>query len=218
MTDKYYFNVKRRRPEENYKDVREYYNKEKISSYAASKNMRKIQEKITYRALDLLDLRKNNALILDAGCGPGFTAMYLNTLGFKVISLDIISDFLNCYSIQELNPIAADMCLPPFKADVFDAIISISVLQWIYKDIHDKVSRNKFISLTTSFERILKPESKILIQFYPKNETIMKDIGRIFTEHTNLKGNFIIDNPNNAKKRKIFLYLKKKNVIKNDRY
>jgi len=209
VTEKYYFNVKRKRPEENYNDVRDYYNKERISSYATSKNMRKIQEKITIRALELLDLRKNNALILDAGCGPGFTAMYLDIIGFKVISLDIISDFFKYYNIKELNPVTADMCFIPFKSEIFDAIISISALQWIYRDVHDKVNRNKFINLTKSFERILKPESKIIIQFYPKNEVIMKDIGKIFMEHSNLKGTFVIDNPDNAKKRKIFLYLKK---------
>ena len=209
MTNRYYFNVKRKRPEENYNDVRDYYNKENISRYATSKNIMKIQEKITIRALELLDLRKNDALILDAGCGPGFTAMYLDAIGFKVVSLDIISDFLNYYNIKQLNPIVADMCLPPFKSGIFDAVISISALQWIYKDIHDKVNRNKFINLTKSFERILKPESKIVIQFYPKNEIIMKDIGKIFKEHSTLKGTFVIDNPNNAKKRKIYLYLKK---------
>jgi len=213
VTEKYYFNVKRKRPEENYNDVRDYYNKERISSYATSKNMRKIQEKITIRALELLDLRKNNALILDAGCGPGFTAMYLDIIGFKVISLDIISDFFKYYNIKELNPVTADMCFIPFKSGTFDAIISISALQWIYKDIHDTFNRNKFINLTKSFERILKPESKIVIQFYPKNEIIMKDIGKIFTEHSNLKGTFVIDNPDNAKKRKIFLYLKKEHKL-----
>ncbi|MFX1574309.1 MAG: class I SAM-dependent methyltransferase [Promethearchaeota archaeon] len=208
MSNNYYFNVKRRRPEENYKDVREYYNNETIVRYATSKSIMKTQEKITIRALELLDLRKNNALILDAGCGPGFTAMYLDTIGFKVISLDIISGFLNYYNIKDLNPIAADMCLLPFKSGIFDAIISISALQWIYKDLHDKVNRKRFINLTKSFEKILKPESKLIIQFYPKNETIMKEIGRIFAEHSNLRGTFVIDNPNNAKKRKIFLCLK----------
>ena len=39
----------------------------------------------------------------------------------------------------------------------------------------------------------------------------MEEIGKIFTQYTNLNGNFIIDNPDNAKKRKIFLLL-----IKND--
>ena len=209
MSNDYHFNIKRKRPEEIYKDVRDYFNKENICRYATSKSIMKILEKITIRALEILGLQKDNALILDAGCGPGFTAMYLDAIGFDVISIDIISDFLSFYNIRNLNPIVADICLPPFKGSVFDAIISISALQWIYRDIEDKVRRNKFISLTKSFERILKPDSKLVIQFYPKNEIIMKAIGNIFTEHTNLKGTFVIDNPNSAKKRRIFLYLKK---------
>ena len=65
------------------------------------------------------------------------------------------------------------------------------------------------IKLTKSFYKTLKNNSKAVIQFYPKNNEIMEKIGNLFVTNTNFKGNFIIDNPNNAKKRKIFLLLKK---------
>ena len=212
MKDDYDFNVKKERPEERYENVMDYFNRETLSKYATSKSMMKIQERITIRALELLDLKKVNCLILDAGCGPGFTSICLKELGYNVVALDLISEFLYFYDLRELNPLAADMCLPPFQSNSFDAIISISVLQWIYRDMNNEKMRLRLLNLTKSFERILKPESKIVFQFYPKNKEIMEEIGKIFTDNTELIGNFVIDNPNNPKKRKIFLLLKKEGL------
>jgi len=180
-----------------------------LSWYASSKNIMKIQEEITIRALELLNLRKKDALILDAGSGPGFTAMYLKEIGYKTIALDIISEFLHYYDIKELNPIAADMCFLPFKPKSFDAIISISALQWIYRDINDDQMNILLKNLSKSFFHILKPKSRVVIQFYPKNKKIMENIGKIIAESTAFHGNFIIDNPNSQKKRRIYLVLDK---------
>ncbi len=209
MKDDYFFNVKRKRPEEIHEKVSDYFCSNTLIKYASSKSMMRIQEKITNRALELLSLKTQYPLILDAGSGPGFASFYLNKIGYRVVSLDVISEFLNFYDIRELNPIVSDMCFPPFKSKIFDAIISISALQWIFRDMNNKTMRLNLINLAKSFEKILKPKSGIIIQFYPKNEIIMKEIGKIFTQNTNFIGNFVIDNPNNAKKRKIFLILKK---------
>ncbi len=209
MNNDYNFSVKRKRPEEIYDRVQDYYKGENLFRYAKSKSMIKIQEKITVRALELLNLSNKNSLILDAGCGPGFTSIYLREIGHSVIALDIISEFLYFYDIKELNPIAADMCFPPFKSSSFDAIISISALQWIYRKLNNKVMHNKLVSLAKSFNNILKKNSKAIFQFYPKAKTIMDEIGKIFIDNTNFSGKFVIDNPNNPKKRKIFLVLKK---------
>ncbi|MEE9377365.1 MAG: methyltransferase domain-containing protein [Candidatus Lokiarchaeia archaeon] len=209
MNNKYDFNVKRKRPEEIYSKVSDYFKGEILEQYASSKSIVKIQEKITIRALELLNLKKKDALILDAGSGPGFTAMYLNEIGYKAVAIDLISSFLNYYDIKELNPIISDMCFPPFKPLTFDAIISISALQWIYRDINNEQMKNMLINLSKSFFQILKPDSRIIIQFYPKNKEIMENIGKIIVNNTCFKGNFIIDNPNSPKKRKIFLLLSK---------
>jgi hypothetical protein len=39
----------------------------------------------------------------------------------------------------------------------------------------------------------------------------MDIIGKNMVENTKFNGNFVIDNPDNPKKRKIFLFLKKEN-------
>ncbi|MFX0056836.1 MAG: class I SAM-dependent methyltransferase [Candidatus Hodarchaeota archaeon] len=209
MNNNYDFNIKRKRPEELFNKVTDYYDEETLSRYAKSKNMMKIQERITIRALEILDLKKKDSLILDAGCGPGFTTIYLNEQGFKTVALDLIPRFLYFYDIKELNPITADMCFSPFKPNSFDAIISISALQWIYRDSNDEIMKNKMIDLAKSFFRILRPNTKAIIQFYPKSKEILDNLSKIIINNTNFKGNLIIDNPNSPKKRKIFLLLKK---------
>ncbi len=207
MKDHYRFDVKKERPEELFESVLDYFKGKTLTQYATSKSMMRIQEKITIRALELLDLNKKAVFILDMGCGPGFSSIYLNELGYNVVALDIISDFIYFYDNRELKPIITDMCLVPFRSNIFDAIISISALQWIYKEINNETMRKKFIKFTQSIEIILKPESKAVFQFYPKNDRIMKDIGAILMDNTRMSGNFIIDNPNNPKKRKIYLLL-----------
>ncbi|MFX1304074.1 MAG: class I SAM-dependent methyltransferase [Promethearchaeota archaeon] len=209
MNDSYYFNIKKKRPEELYDNVSDYFKGEILKQYASSKNIIKIQEKITIRALELLNLRKKEGLILDAGTGPGFTAIYLKEIGYKTVGIDIISAFLNYYDIKDLNPIASDMCFPPFKPNIFDAIISISALQWIFRDLKNDQMYYLLKNLFKSFFKILKPNSKVIIQFYPKNREIMDKIGKIIVKNTGFNGNFIIDNPNNQRKRKIFLLLNK---------
>ena len=209
MNKEYSFNIKRKRPEDLFENVSDYFNAETLKKYAESKSIMRTQKKMTIRALELLELKNNYSLILDAGCGPGFAAMYLNELGYKTVVLDIISEFLKYYDIEYLNPILADMCYPPFKPDSFDSIISISALQWVIRDVRSESERLILTNLFVSFYQILKPESKMIVQFYPKSTVIMDYIAEIVNNTTNFKGNFVIDNPNNPKKRKIFLLLKK---------
>ena len=209
LDGEYDFTIKRKRPEEEYEKVSDYFRGNVLIQYANSKNIMRIQEKITERALELLNLKKKDALILDAGCGPGFAAIFLKEIGYKMVALDIISEFLGFYEINDVNPINSDMCFPPFRSSTFDAIISISALQWIFRDIKNKLMHLMLKNLFKSFFMMLKPNSRVIVQFYPKSKEIMESIGKIITEHTKFTGEFIIDNPNRQKKRKIFLLLSK---------
>ncbi len=207
MSFDYKFHVKKKRPEDIYADVRDYYKKDRLLDYAYSKSMIRIQEKITKRVLELLNFENNNKLILDAGCGPGFASSYLHHHGFKLVSLDLISDFLNVYDITEINPICGDMSFLPFKPNTFDGIISISALQWIYREHRKKLDKQRLIELVKSFYLVLKRNGIIIFQFYPKSTTILEEIGNIFVKHAPFEGGYIIDNQNNPKKRKIFIKL-----------
>jgi len=209
LNDDFNFDIKKKRPEEEYESVSDYFRGNVLTQYANSKSIMRIQEKITLRALELLDIKKKDALILDAGCGPGFAASYLKEIGYGVVALDIISEFLNVYEIKDLNPINADMCFPPFKPSTFDAIISISALQWIFRDINNRIMYTILKNLSKSFFKILKPKGRVIIQFYPKSKDLMKGVGKIIADNTDFEGYFIVDNPNRQKKRKIFLLLSK---------
>ena len=203
------FEVKRKRPEDIYGDVTAYYDCNEISRYAESKSLMNTQEKITIRALELLDFSKKKATILDLGCGPGFTGLYLNEIGYRIVSVDLLFDFLCYYDIREINPLQGDMSFLPFQSQVFDAIISISALQWLCVNFDENNSSDLIRKLAQDIYNILKPDSKAIFQFYPKNNIIMQEIGNLFIESTQFEGAFIIDNPDSSKKRKIYLLLKK---------
>ena len=209
MNEEYFFHIKKKRPEEMFKNVTEYYNEDRCREYAHSKNMMRIQKKITKRALELLDIENGNLLILDAGSGPGFASFYLKDLNFSVIALELIPFFFKYYDLRDINPIVSDMCYLPFRSNTFDGLISISALQWVYTDINNKRMTNNLTNLIKSFFYVLKPNSKAIIQFYPKNTVLMDQIGKLIVNVSKFKGNYIIDNPNNPKKRKVFLKLEK---------
>jgi len=203
------FDVKKERPEDVHETVFDYYKGENLLNYARSKNIRRIQEKITQRALEILNIKDKNSLILDIGCGPGFSSTYLHELGYKVIALDIIADFLKYYNLSDFNPIVADMCILPFRTNVIDAVISISALQWIYRNPQNKRERMSLEALFKTLYSILKRNGRAIFQFYPKNNYIMEKIKEIIINNTDFDGGFIIDNQNNPKKRKVYLFLEK---------
>ena len=203
----YSFHIKRDRPEEIYKDIREYYKNDTLLQYAHSKSMMRIQERITKRVLELLDFKNENMLILDAGCGPGFTSFYIKRQGFKVISIDLIDSFLRVYDMSDLNPITSDMTHCPLRPNKFHAIISISALQWIYREFNDLKANERMINLVKSFNSILRSKGRLVIQFYPKNAKIMNKIGKFFVDYAPFEGGYIIDNEKNPKKRKVYLKL-----------
>ncbi len=209
MDKEFGFNVKRERPEEEYEHVWDYFKGERLERYARSKGIQRIQTKIAARALELLDLPKKDALLLDAGCGPGFASFFLREMGYHVVSIDIISHFLYYYDFRDISRLVGDMCQLPFKPNMFDGGISISALQWIYRDIASERMESNLIDLLRSFYTVLKSGSKILFQFYPKNENVLINMKRIVNQYSKFGGGFHIDHPENPKKRRIFLELQK---------
>lgn len=209
MNNEFSFHIKKERPEDVYEDISDYFTSEKIKNYSESKAIFRIQTKITARALELLNLTNESALLLDAGCGPGFSSFFLKAKGYQVVGFDMLSEFFDYYELEDINPIVTDMCQPPFRREIFDGIISISALQWIFRDISNYSSEQKFIDLIRSFFSILKFNSKIVFQFYPKNSMIMERMRNIINTQTDFTGAYVIDNPNNPKKRDIFLVLNK---------
>lgn len=193
-------------PEDLFDRPEDYFSGRVLKDYTHSKSMMRIQERITKRAVQIMEAEPP-ALVLDIGCGAGFSSSYMYLTGFDVVGVDLIFGMLAEYDIRELNPVNADMKYLPFRPGVFDYIISISAFQWIINKLkpseRDKILRN----LALDLNKLLKPGGKAAIQFYPWTHEIIKEIGPIFADYGRFKGNFIIDNPKGGPKKKLYIYL-----------
>lgn len=197
---------KRLPPEDQFESPEEYYDEENLYNYTHSKSLMWIQEKITRRALEIIDAEPP-ALILDVGMGCGFSTTYLMLNDFDVVGIELIYEMLIQYDLTELNPVNGDMRCLPFRERSFDYIFSISAFQWIINKLKPKKRDLVLKNAAIMFRTLLKPGGKAILQFYPSDESVLKDIGAIFADHGGFSGNFVIDNPKGSPKRKIYLYL-----------
>ncbi len=208
-SSQYEFYIKYERPEEYAKDPMEFYVAKRVNEYSQSKALMRIQEKITKRALEIAKIEPP-ARILDLGMGCGFASTHMFLNKFQVVGIDLNLLFLSYYEIQHLNPIQSDMRDIGFRLGSFDLVLSISAIQWVLAEKNESNRIKHLKKIVDQCNLILKPKGKIIFQFYPKSDTSMHEIGRIFNNTGQFNGNFVIDNPENPKKRKIFLYLEKK--------
>lgn len=193
-------------PEDQYDTPQEYYDEENLYSYTHSKSLMWIQEKITRRAAEIVEAEPPS-LILDVGMGSGFSTAYLFLQGFDVVGIDLIYDMLIQYDLSDLKPVNGDMRSLPFRESSFDYIFSISAFQWIINKLSKIERENVLKNVAKTFRSLLKPKGKAIMQFYPSNDDLLKEVGAIFADWGDFQGNFVIDNPNNSRKRKIYLFL-----------
>ncbi|KAL1965596.1 hypothetical protein VTN77DRAFT_5273 [Rasamsonia byssochlamydoides] len=156
-----------------------YYNDKESQKYTTSSRIRNIQADMTYRALELLDL-KSPSLILDIGCGSGLSGEILSNVPPEAggphtwIGMDISPSMLDIALQREVE---GDLFLAdigqgiPFRPGTFDAAISISAIQWLCNAETTDVSpegrlRRFFDGLYASLRR----GGRAVCQFYPKND------------------------------------------------
>ncbi len=204
----YKFFVQHQLPEDFGTTPLDFYTTDRIQDYAYSKALMRIQERITIRALELLEIPPP-ARALDLGMGCGFATSYLHLLHYQVSGIDIIRFFLRIYSISELNPLHADMRWLGYRPASFDFIISISAIQWILAQPLPTQRLHDLEAVATACATLLRPGGKVAFQFYPKSDERMHELGHAFDATKAFSGQFVIDNPENPKKRKIFLLLQK---------
>ena len=180
----------------------EYYTEEIVEKYSNSRSMRKIQEELTIKTLNLLSIEPP-AKILDLGCGVGYSTSLVKDLGFEVIGIDINSFMVRKALEKGLNVILGDFryLKEYFTKQSFDCVISISALQWVKKwsDMR-KVAEGIFY--------VLKEQGKAGIQFYPFGELELRMFCRAFI-CSGFKCKTIIED-RKSKKRTIFILLEKK--------
>jgi ubiquinone/menaquinone biosynthesis C-methylase UbiE len=169
--------------------------------------------------LDLLksqdSLERRDYIILDLGCGTGFSSEILIESGFRVIGVDILKDMLYKarYKLKntlykKLNLILADINNLPLKQQSVDHIVSISAYNFIINDKLNLGSKSKTLNNTAkNLHKLLKLRGRIVIEFYPKDE---KELN-LFISSFKASGfdGFIVKNNPKHKLGQQFLLLKK---------
>jgi len=196
--------VKNNRPEEKYLGkANEYYNKNVSENYSKSKPLQKMQKQITLRAIELAGFEKGNK-ILDLGAGTGTSMKTLNEKGFKTKGIDVSNEMIKKAKEQGIEIKKADMRKIPFKDKEFDGVISISALQWLIADKEDEEIKK----VAKETNRVLKKKGKAIFQFYSKSEEQAIKTAKLFSKQ-GFETQLITDYPENPKKRKTYILLKK---------
>lgn len=194
--------VKSDRPEESLGDPKLYYTDEEVERYARSGGMRRAQEKVAFRILELLGLNSKSTL-LDMGCGVGYTAEVYRAEGYEVVGLDVMPNMVSKAKEKGLEVHLGDMreVGKIFSGRKFDGVVSASALQWI----KDKASLK---SVAQGVYGVLKDRAPLVIQLYPRSEQELVETARVFTRN-GFRGKIITDSPDNARKRTVYLVMKR---------
>ncbi len=163
---------------------------------------------------DVLD--GNPYIIVDLGCGSGFSSEILVDSGHRVIGIDILIDMISKAKTKkkisehkkDLELILADINHIPLRNASINHVISISAYNFIIYGA--KTIREKFNTVNSTaiyLKKIMKPKGRIIIEFYPKDEKELDLFISSFNSN-NFDGFMIKKNPA-QKAGQTFLLLKK---------
>jgi 18S rRNA (guanine1575-N7)-methyltransferase len=154
-----------------------YYNEKTASKYHSNSRIKKIQEEMTFRALDLLAL-DDSSLILDIGCGSGLSGKILSSAqgGSHVwVGIDISQDMLAVAMTDD--DVEGDLLLAdagqgvPFRPGSFDAAISISAVQWLCNaESSTETAEGRLKRFFEGLYAALKRSGRAVCQFYPRDD------------------------------------------------
>jgi 18S rRNA (guanine1575-N7)-methyltransferase len=172
--------------------------------------MGKTQRHLAERALHLLDLRQPGAMLLDLGCGTGFSGAPLERAGHVWIGLDVSEGMLKAARApsRRRDLLCADIGAPLWlRKRVFDGAVSISAVQWLChatKAGHDPAKRVR--QFFRGLKAVLIPGARAVLQVYPEQQGDMvllrdKAVDAGFT------GSLVVDYPRSERSKKLFLVL-----------
>ncbi|MHA1730130.1 MAG: class I SAM-dependent methyltransferase [Promethearchaeota archaeon] len=221
-------------------DKKYYNNTENAAFYSNSRWMAKNQIKTAEYALKLLEDERIGGnlneeaefnLILDLGCGTGYTTVVLKEFGFNIIGIDLSMDMLLNNLMQQKNIekgkkqrniprilINAPIEFIPIRSRSVNHIISISSFNFVLDNLEDqKGQKRALIKISNDLSILLKKKKengRVIIEFYPKKENLEMYLNAL---RQNFTGGLIIDSPGLRKEKKfIILKLKTtKKLIKN---
>ena len=195
-----YWNVKSERPEEYLQNPALYYTNEEVEKYARSSGMRNAQERIANRVIELLE-REPGIRLLDVGCGPGYTAQVYLDNGYEVSGVDLMPNMVEKAKGRGIKAHIGDMrkLTSIFHNKKFDAIVSVSALQWIKR-------QEELAEVAKGMHSLLEEGGRIVIQFYPRSSEELMDVAKIFKKN-GFSGKIVIDDEDNARKRICFIVM-----------
>ena len=201
----------------------------KADEYESSKWMERNQKRSTLLSIQYLFdnklndkeetiVQKNDSiLILDLGCGTGFSSEILIQHGFRVIGVDILFDMISrarekkgiYENYKDIELILADINFLPIKTNIIDHIISISSYNFITYGTSNYGEKVKLLNDTAKYiKQILKQQGRVIIEFFPKDDKELNIFNKSFINN-GFEGFMIKNNPK-QKSGQTFLLLKKK--------
>ena len=204
------------------------YINEKAEEYNNSKWMERNQKRATLLSIQYLfdenlndiDTKVNKIgdpfLILDLGCGTGFSSEILIENNFRVIGIDKLPDMLLKAKEKKtrifmkrpfFELILADINFLPIRVNSLEYIISVSVYNFITYGSQNYNEKLKVINDTARYlNQILKKNGRMVIEFYPKDEKELDIFNKSFIKN-GFEGFMIKSNPN-QKSGQTFLLLR----------
>jgi len=196
------------------------------NEYDSAVWMERNQKKTTLKLLNLLrdphlgpsiNVKENfSNIILELGCGTGFSSEIILNHGFRVIGIDILWDMLSLAKEKfrdnksnHLHFIMADINYLPIRMKKIDHVLSVSAYNFIIHGLKSTQQIKKVLNATTrQINDCLKAHGRVIIEFYPKNEKELT----LFVESFLNNGfeGFMIKKKPNQKGGQTFLLLKKK--------
>lgn len=187
-----------------------FYNDSESKKYTSSTRVQHIQAKMTFRALELLNLEDYSHFILDIGCGSGLSGEILTEEGHIWCGMDISTSMLATGLDREVDGdlFLADMGNGiPFRAGSFDCAISISAIQWLCNaDSADVDPKKRLLRFFNTLFASLKRGGKFVAQFYPMNDEQIDSI-LSSAKVAGFQGGLVIDDSESKKNKKYYLVL-----------
>jgi 18S rRNA (guanine1575-N7)-methyltransferase len=187
-----------------------FYRKGEASRYHDNARMAAQQRHLADRALQLLDLPHGvPALLLDAGCGTGFSARPLERAGHAWIGTDISINMLQAACADAPKPVVCDDLGHgfAFRAGVFDGAISISAVQWLcHKTRPGDEPERRVAKFFKGLRAVLAAGARAVLQLYPEQPEHMEML-RDAALATGFTGGLVVDYPWSERSKKLFLVL-----------
>ena len=188
-----------------------FYGKAEAAKYEQNARMATTQRHLAERALHLLELRPGvPALLLDVGCGTGYSGQPLEKAGHTWVGTDISESMLEAARAptRRRDVVCADVGVGlGYRKGVFDGAVSISAVQWLCvatRPEHDPLKRcRKFFR---GLHAVLAPNAHAALQVYPEEPSHMEML-RDAALYAGFDGGLVVDYPASERSKKLFLVL-----------